>query len=209
MIQVNRGKPPDILTRKRAVWLAAWRKAATPKARAQALARYRHEGIRDALRDAFHGKCAYCESQTDGVTWGHIEHYRPRSRFPELTFDWGNLLWACPRCNSECKGDQFPEAVDGGPIVDPCGDDPTDHLVFDYDPVARLANVYGKTIRGTVTRDLLDLNRPDLRAERSWRVKQLAYLSELAKRDAEARALLEEAKQDDAPYAAFARALDP
>jgi uncharacterized protein (TIGR02646 family) len=209
MIRANRGQPPEALTSRGHAWRDALEQAATPEQARRAARKYRHPQIRDALRDAFHGKCAYCEAKTEVVTWGHIEHYRPQSRFPELTFDWENLLWACPRCNSECKGDQFPDSVEGGPIVDPCADEPSDHLRFEYDQVAGLANVYGKTTRGTVTRDLLDLNRPDLRAERSRRVKQLACLLGLAKTDAGARALLEEAKQDDAPYAAFARALYP
>ena len=209
MIRVDRGQPPDILTQRRAEWLAAWRAAATPKQRAQALAKYRHPGIRDALREAFCGKCAYCESETEGVTWGHIEHYRPRSAFPERAFDWDNLLWACPRCNSDHKKGHFPEAADGGPILDPCDDLPADHLVFDYDPVARLANVYGRTTRGTTTVDLLQLNRPELRARRSLHAMVLAFLARRAGTDPEARALLDELKRSRTRYAAFARALDP
>jgi uncharacterized protein (TIGR02646 family) len=206
MIGVHRGPAPGILVRKVQKWLDAWRKAGTPAKRKRALERYKHEQVRDALRDLFHGKCAYCETKTEVATWGHIEHYRPKSRFPKAAFDWDNLLWACPRCNSECKGEQFPEAADGGPVLDPCDDEPSDHLFFDYDPIARLASVYGKTTRGQTTVDLLQLNRPELRAQRSRQVSHLAALAVFAQGNADARRLLDEAEADDAPYAAFARA---
>ena len=208
MIRVHRGAEPSILTAKGQKWLDAWRDAVTPGAKAKALTKYAHPQVVDALRDLFHGKCAYCESKIEAVTWGHVDHYRPKSRFPEKAFDWDNLLWACPRCNSGCKGDQFPEAPDGGPIVNPCEDEPGDHLRFEWDPVARLANVWGETERGRTTEDVLQLNRPDLQRERSSYVLHLAALAGVAGQSAEAQALLDEAKADDSKYAAFARALD-
>jgi uncharacterized protein (TIGR02646 family) len=209
MIRVNRGAEPGVLARNRRKWLGDWRKARTKQQKDKVLERYRKADVRDSLRDAFHGKCAYCESNTDVATWGHIEHYRPRNTYPERAFDWDNLLWSCPRCNSDCKQDRFPEAPDGGPPLDPCADEPSDHLVFDYDPIAHLANVYGKSTRGITTVDLLQLNRKELLAHRSQMVWRIAVLAEVAKQgNAKARCLLDAAKLADAPYAAFARALD-
>lgn len=205
MIRVTRGPEPAVLTRSRDKWLAAVRVASTPATRRAALSKYKHSEVRDALCVAFRGKCAYCESTTEVATWGHIEHYRPKSAFPESAFDWENLLWTCPQCNSGCKGDQFPEAADGGPLVNPCAEEPGDHFVFDWDPVARLANVDGATRRGETTVAVLQLNRPALRQERSRQVARIAALSHLAADHPEAKRLLEEAKADDAPYAAFAR----
>ena len=40
-----------------------------------------------------------------------IEHFRPRSRFPDLSFDWLNLVYACHRCNHS-KADSWPEFDD-------------------------------------------------------------------------------------------------
>jgi len=209
MIGVCRGPAPDVLTRNRRKWLDAWRKAGRPAQKAAALSKYKHDQVSDALHDLFHSKCAYCEVKTEASDWGNIEHYRPKSRFPELAFDWDNLLWACSRCNSGCKGDEFPEASDGGPVLNPCDDEPTEHLVFDLDPVAELANVYGETTRGQTTVEVLQLNRPDLRKERSRYVVHLAALAKHARAgDEEALRLMEEAERDDAPYAAFARNLD-
>jgi uncharacterized protein (TIGR02646 family) len=156
----------------------------------------------------FHGKCAYCESKVTHVDYGHIEHYRPKSLFPELTFEWDNLLLACGICNgAEHKGDRFPEAADGGPLLNPCEEEPAPHLRFSFDQRAGLASVYGRTGRGRTTERLLGLNRPELRKFRSRVIKKLAVLAQLAKTNPSAAALLAEAKQDDEPYAAFARAL--
>jgi uncharacterized protein (TIGR02646 family) len=159
----------------------------------------------------FHGKCAYCESKITHIDFGHIEHFRPKRGVngrPDLAFEWTNLLLACGVCNgAEHKSDHFPEADEGGPIVNPCDDDPEIHLDFCFDPVTRLASVYGKTRRGETTEDLLGLNRPELRDYRSRRVRHLVVLAQHAGSDREAAKLLQEAKLSDAEYAAFARAL--
>ena len=216
MIRVHRGAEPDVITRKRQRWLDALHSAGTPAQTKRALGKYKHAQIRDALLALFHGKCAYCETKTQAATWGHIEHYRPKqgpNASPDKAFDWDNLLWACPRCNSEFKGDQFPDAPDGGPIVNPCQDEPGDHLEFDWDPVTRIASVWGESERGQTTESVLQLNRPDLRTERSGYVEKLAALAKLAAkadppdRD-EALDILARAKDGAEPYAAFARALD-
>ena len=156
--------------------------------------------------EMFHGKCAYCESKITHVDYGHIEHYRPKSKFPQLTFEWSNLLLACGMCNgTKYKGEHFPESQEGGLLVNPCKDMPTKHFTFDYDPTTQMASVYGSTVRGETTEKLLGLNRDELRRHRSKRVRQLYCLAKLAKTDKEAKVLLKEAIQADAEYAAFAR----
>lgn len=48
-------------------------------------------------------RCAYCEASLQdksGRTEGHIEHFRQRSRYPQGTFDWGNLFGSCDRHQS-------------------------------------------------------------------------------------------------------------
>jgi hypothetical protein len=109
-------------------------------------------------------------------------------------------------CNgAEYKGDRFPTEDEDGPFVNPCEDDPSSHLDFRFDLGTRLASVYGKTPRGATTEKVLGLNRPELRAFRSTEVCKLAALARFARRDSEARTLLEEATRDDAQFAAFAR----
>jgi uncharacterized protein (TIGR02646 family) len=221
MIRVRRSGQPAILGRRADLWkqkLLAARaryrqaggadRAAAARLVDSAEEKYRHEQVKQALLALFHGKCAYCESKITHVDYGHIEHYRPKSRFPEHTFEWSNLLLACGVCNGAGhKGDHFPEEAEGGPLIDPCSDDPAQHLTFRYDPAAKLASVYGTTSRGQVTETLLGLNRPELRALRSLAVRKLAALARFAETDPEARELLHAALRDDAQYAAFARSL--
>ena len=208
MIAVTRSQKPAVLERKEQIWLAALRRAVTDAEKENAVNKYRHAQIKDALETLFHGKCAYWESKIKHVAYPHIEHYRPKSKFPELTFDWENLLLACGVCNSaEYKGDNFPEASENGPYINPCNDSPEEHFQFIYDAKAKLANVYGKTERGRATEKAFGLNRSDLRTYRSKKIEILVCLARLALTDREAQRLLDEAKQADAEYAAFARTL--
>jgi uncharacterized protein (TIGR02646 family) len=159
----------------------------------------------------FHGKCAYCESKITHTDYGHIEHFRPKRGVngrPDIAFEWNNLLLACGVCNgAEHKSDHFPEADEGGPLINPCEDDPERHFEFHFDLVTRLASVYGKTHRGITTEKLLGLNRTALREYRSTRIRHLIALAQYACADPEAAKLLNEAKQSSAEYAAFARTL--
>ena len=86
----------------------------------------RWRDFRGVLRRRFFGLCAYCE-ETCG---GHIDHFRPKSRFPELVYVWTNWLFACPECN-QAKGDKWHE----GGYVDPCADAESERPenFFDFD----------------------------------------------------------------------------
>ncbi|MDP2784000.1 MAG: retron system putative HNH endonuclease [Sulfurimicrobium sp.] len=210
MIRVARTGKPIVIEKKQAAWTQALLGATTHKEKQRAEGKYRHRAIKDALVSMFHGKCAYCESKISHIDYGHIEHFRPKSKpeFRHLTFEWNNLLLSCPVCNDAGhKGDHFPEAVDGGPLVNPCDDLPDDHFEFVVDQTAWLATVVGKTSRGEMTEKLLGLNRPELRAYRSKLVMKLCVLSRYVETDADAKMLFEEACRDDAEYAAFARKL--
>ena len=208
MIKVMRSPEPALLKENTAKWTAALLKATTKARKEIALAHYRHPDIRDALELMFHGKCAYCESKILHVTFAHIEHYCPKSTDLTRTFDWTNLLLACPRCNqAPNKGTQFPDASEGGPLLNPCEDDPALHLKFLYNPQDGVTSVVGKTRRGRTTWRVLGLNRRDLRKRRSEQLVPIAYIAARAVIDPEARELLVQFAQSDREYAAFARAL--
>lgn len=210
MIKVTRSPKPTVLERNQAVWTRALLGTTTAAQRKTAENKYRHREVKETLVKMFHGKCAYCESKVLHIDYGHIEHFRPKSRaeFRDLAFDWENLLLSCPICNgAEYKGDHFPDVVEDGPLVNPCDDNPDDHFEFVFDSTARLATIIGKTPRGRTTEKLLGLNRPDLRAYRSKSIMTLYVLSDYSVTDPVARALLEDACKDDAEYAAFARKL--
>lgn len=72
-------------------------------------------------------RCMYCEDSrgTD------FEHFWPKRRYPERSFRWRNLLWACTGCN-RVKGDRFPRDAAGEPLlIDPTAVDPWDYLFYD------------------------------------------------------------------------------
>ncbi len=207
MIRVRRSPTPAVLEQNKVQWTKRLL-AARGEAREKALTRYRHRQIKKALTLMFSGKCCYCESKISHVDYGHIEHFRPKSCFPELAFEWSNLFLACGVCNGTgFKGASFPTADQGGPLLDPCHDEPSEHLRFDFDPRTMLASVYGTAPRGETTARLLGLNRPELRAYRSQQVLKLHVLQRFAESDEQARTLLAEAVHENAEYAAFARAL--
>lgn len=75
---------------------------------------WEHEGRK--LRDWFHelcreegepSLCAYCEVSLKEGARETIDHFVPRSVFPELALAWHNLLPACDRCNETYKRDQW------------------------------------------------------------------------------------------------------
>ena len=157
----------------------------------------------------FHGKCAYCESYVKHVGYPNIEHFRPRNGprgNEDLTFTWDNLLLSCTVCNGpQYKSDKFPNAAEGGPLLNPCADNQDDHLEFHYDPVAKIAAVLYKTTRGKLTEEIIGLNRLDLKIYRSKHVRRIAALAKLAGSYSEAAYLLSEATKPDADYSRFAK----
>ncbi len=57
----------------------------------------------------FANKCAYCESYLMHVSYGHIEHFKPKAKYPQYCFSWDNLLLGCEVCNGKrYKGIKFP-----------------------------------------------------------------------------------------------------
>jgi uncharacterized protein (TIGR02646 family) len=161
----------------------------------------------------FHGKCAYCESKIMVVTYGEIEHFRPKSIYVDLTFTWENLLLSCDICNNtNHKGTKFPLDSQGYPLlIDPTDPtiEPSNHLEFSWDATAGIASVYGRDQRGTTVENIFDLNgtrgRTELINHRSKYVKRLLALLRFAQSgDQEAITLLKEASEPSAEYSAFA-----
>ncbi len=226
MIAVKRTTKPKVLQQKADTWTKSllilktkmdslkkesveWRKI--KQEYQQAENKYRHDSIKDALKstDMFNGKCAYCESFILHIDYGHIEHYYPKSTFPEYTFEWTNLLLACGVCNGQqFKGNKFPIFEEQPLLLNPCNDNPSEHFNFDYDLDTHLASVYGKTDRGEITEKTLGLNRPDLLRYRSQMVKRIIFLGlKTSEGDKEAKSLLDEACKSSQAYSAFAQVI--
>jgi uncharacterized protein (TIGR02646 family) len=126
MIFVQRLAEPKALTKNGQRWLNELRIIksnvhATKKQIDQAINKYRHHDIKKGLVEMFHGKCAYCESKITIITYGNIEHFRPKSIYEDLTFNWTNLLLACDICNDTAhKSNHFPLDANNEPLlIDP------------------------------------------------------------------------------------------
>jgi uncharacterized protein (TIGR02646 family) len=92
--------------------------------------------FRGELGHRFGNKCGYCERQCDVEADDSnrvptLDHFRPRSLFPELTYEWSNWIFSCRQCNVDHKQDKW---LSGG-YVDPCASDPLERpeMYFDYD----------------------------------------------------------------------------
>lgn len=129
---------------------------------------YKEEKNKEALRNASHGNCMYCESKTDHVYFGDIEHIIPKDHRPDLKFDWNNLGYSCAICNNNKRN-----TYDSGcPIVNPYDEEPRAHLTtLGY----HLYSVNGSE-RGSKTIIDTGLNRPELLQKRFDQVKHLHSL---------------------------------
>lgn len=77
-------------------------------------------------------RCAYCETQI-GPDNRHIEHFHQRDRFPQGTFDWGNLFGSCMRQESCGLHKDRCGRYEPADLIQPDIDDPEDFLVFSPD----------------------------------------------------------------------------
>ena len=198
---------------------------------------YGHEQVKAVLREAQHGKCAFCESKVTHIAYGDIEHFRPKGGFRQraagplerpgyywLAYTWENLLFTCQLCNQRHKRNEFPllnpekrarthrDAVsDERPaFIDPSTEDPAASLSF-RDEVP-----FPKNKRGATTIRALGLKRGPLNERRKDRLELLqrvflvAYVLPSGGAEVQsARDVLRRALEDAGEYAAMVRAAIP
>ncbi|MFM6113946.1 MAG: retron system putative HNH endonuclease [Sphaerospermopsis kisseleviana] len=235
MIPVQRTNEPNILKQKSQTWLKELQAAITnleqvksnPKPNPQDIqaaqkkvenaqnkynpGKDKKSGInpvKQPLYDMFAGKCAFCERKVE-ISTGHIEHFKPKSQYVNLTFDWNNFLYSCEVGNNKRhKGEKFPLDCDDAPLlIDPTDEnsDIYQHLDFYWDANTKLASIYGKDGRGKVVEEIFELNRKDLREHRSDQVKKLLiFLKYATDGNQEAIDILKEYCKLDKEYSAFA-----
>ncbi len=103
-------------------------------------------------------RCMYC-LDSHGTD---IEHFWPKTPYPERMFVWMNLLLCCAECG-RFKGDRFPISAGLPLLIDPTDEDPWQHM--DFDPhtgnvVARFdLDLNDYCVKGTETVKLLQLDR--------------------------------------------------
>lgn len=133
--------------------------------------KYNNADVKDALLKEANHKCMYCESDINEAAYYHIEHYRPKSKYPSQSFCWDNLGLSCQICNGN-KSNTFDE---GNPFVNPYKDDPDEFFAFCSTMVMSLAG----NKRAHLSESVLKLNRPELIEKRSERLKAIRGLAEL------------------------------
>ncbi len=198
---------------------------------------YGHPSIKESLIAAQHGKCAFCESKVRHISYGDVEHFRPKAGFRQrdddplgrpgyywLAYDWGNLYLGCQLCNQRYKKNLFPliderhrcrnhlgdVARERPTFVDPGGaDDPRSHIEF----AAEQPRARDGSIIGAATILALGLVREELRERRFDRYRMLAALKSITEllpdevEGHEAAKILADSVEDRAEYASMARSL--
>jgi uncharacterized protein (TIGR02646 family) len=144
---------------------------------------WRDEIIRNILIADFKKNCGYCgcsrptpRATTDNprAPRGHVDHYRAKAIYPELTYEWANYIWSCEACNVE-KG-EFDDPSD--PILNPCELDDCNQLEFIIDTgeycLIDQHSAYSKRFSHTDQSTMLNANEFSIR--RRNRVKSLINL---------------------------------
>ena len=129
--------------------------------------------IKEQLLEMSHNKCAFCECNiSEESKYLEVEHYLPKSIYPNKVVDWANLLPACKRCNG-CKSDHDTAAQ---PIIHPVNDKPNEHLKLNHYFFSP------KTIIGEKTIEILRINHERIRNPRTKinaaTIKQLENLED-------------------------------
>lgn len=140
-----------------------------------------HPDLRAALLTMSRNTCAYCQSALDPVEQSGmvVVHHRPSwgavgasgevdfDAYWWLTYVWSNLYPACADC-ARTRGTRFPVQGDRAKsqeelaseqplLLDPCADDPDDHLAYQLD-----GKVTAFSERGQATIEVFALNREAL-----------------------------------------------
>jgi uncharacterized protein (TIGR02646 family) len=119
--------------------------------------KYKQKDITESLKKMYKNYCCYCEGFIDpAITYGRIEHLKPKSLFHNLHFSWENLHLCCEVCN-RIKADKWDNQ---NPIIDPSFDDPDLHLYYSSNIVVNI------TSRGDITINHIELNRKELKDAR-------------------------------------------
>lgn len=143
MIKLNRDTKPAILVNNEKSWTTNLVDAITncgeyskiPKEQKEKLlVHYRHQEIKNVLFQSSLQKCAFCETKPGESGNIEVEHFAPKSIYPELAFKWENFLPACRKCN----GSKDDHDTLNNPIINPYDTNPEE--IFHYNDIQIAAN---------------------------------------------------------------------
>jgi uncharacterized protein (TIGR02646 family) len=120
-----------------------------------------YKDIKNKLMDKFHGHCAYCGKKLSSNIDANIEHFKPKSVYPDLEFEPSNLLLSCRECNV-IKSNHFPLNESGSPLLlNPNQDDLSKHIKQSKNGILEGISERGKSMIA-----VLRLNRESLIEQR-------------------------------------------
>jgi uncharacterized protein (TIGR02646 family) len=129
---------------------------------------YDQPDIREALHlltmgNIASGKCVYCETFITAKNISDIEHFEPKSLYPEHCYEWENLLLSCAGCNRPpSKGAHDTRNF---PIINPTTDDPAVYFTYKESKITVKDDVED-TVIAQRTIDVCNLRRIELRRPR-------------------------------------------
>jgi len=118
MIRITRPPKPKELTDE-------VKAALTSEFKANGTAVWRKDWIVDTLLSATYNKCAFSEMRlNEEGKYMQVEHFHPKSKYPDEVVEWDNLLPICNVCNSK----KWNWDTKQKPLVNPMDDDPKDYF---------------------------------------------------------------------------------
>lgn len=110
MIKLTRGIEPDVLVANKSSWTQGLLievgkykgyEKIPDDIKKKVVSYYRNEEIKRVLFATTHNKCAFCECiPSDGGNYVQVEHFHPKSTYPDECFAWNNFLPCCGICNN-------------------------------------------------------------------------------------------------------------
>lgn len=143
--------------------------------------------VRTALREHIWKEqgccCAYTEIRLEADAC-HIDHYRKRNLFPELTLDYTNMLVACnaESYSAKHKDKTVTCKADYDNLINPLVDNPSDYLEFTW---TGTVCAVGQCKKGEQTISYFNLNERSLRERRKTALLQMKTMldDDLAEED--------------------------
>jgi hypothetical protein len=164
---------------------------------------YGAASVKNALRRVQHEKCAFCESPVTHISYGDVEHLRPKAEVAQndgdplerpgyywLAYEWSKLFLACQLCNQRFKRNLFPLrdpahrvrshhdhaglAIEEPLLIDPSVVDPEQHIRWNQEyPVGAPGSDLA-----VATIAVVGLDREELAADRRGHLRTFFELRE-------------------------------
>lgn len=166
---------------------------------------YGHKEVKEKLKKAQNHKCFLCESRITHISYGDVEHFRPKGGFCQtvdekmsetgyywLAYNWENLFLACQICNQRFKKNLFPLENTGNRVkshsqdlsneaplfINPATENPEEFISFrGVIPFAIEGNQ-----KGEITIKHAGLRREELKENRRELYEKVKLLYEIAHR---------------------------